>query len=458
MAETRNLSKNKIDMLNGPVAVKILLFALPLAASGILQQFFNAADIAVVGKFAGDDALAAVGANGPVVNLFVGAFIGIAVGTNVLIAQRIGRGENESVSDVVHTSILFGIISGIVLSIICIILTPILLKLIGVPEQVRDMAGLYIRIYFAGMPFAITYNFGAAILRSIGDTRRPMYCLIFSGIVNLGLNLIFVLVFKMSVAGVAIATDISNIVSASLVWIMLTRETSVIKLEPSRLHINKAALVGVLKLGGPAAIQSMVFSLSNICIQAGINSIGKYAIAGSAAAVNFEIFDFYMVTAFNQAAVTFIGQNFAAGKTDRCRRITKMCVLEALCCTVFLITIFFVFDDFWIGLYTSEPAVVKYAKIRMTHVLIFHWSTVFYEVVGSILRGQGKSMTPALITIIGSVGFRVLWISTVFKIWNSYEMLMNVYPCSWILTITMMVSAFVYVSKQQKKKSNQGTR
>lgn len=438
-------------MLNGPVAVRILLFALPLAASGILQQFFNAADIAVVGKFAGDDALAAVGANGPVVNLFVGAFIGIAVGTNVLIAQRIGRGENEGVSDVVHTSILFGILSGIVLSIICIIFTPVMLELIGVPEQVSDLAGLYIRIYFAGMPFAITYNFGAAILRSIGDTRRPMYCLIFSGFVNLGLNLIFVIVFKMSVAGVAIATDISNIVSASLVWIMLTREDSVIKLEPSRLRISKDALIGVLKLGGPAAIQSMVFSLSNICVQAGINSFGKYAIAGSAAAVNFEIFDFYMVTAFNQAAVTFIGQNFAAGKLDRCRRITKMCILEALCCMICLIALFFIFDDFWIGLYTSDPTVAEYAKIRMMHVLLFHWSIVFYEVVGSILRGQGKSMIPAVISIVGVVGFRVLWIYTVFQVWNSYEMLMNVYPCSWVLTIIMMVSTFVYVSKRQQK-------
>lgn len=438
-------------MLNGPVAIKILLFALPLAASGILQQFFNAADVAVVGKFAGGDALAAVGANGPVVNLFVGGFIGIAVGTNVMIAQRIGRGETEEVSNVVHTSLLFGIISGVVLTAICIAITPVLLEIIGVPEQVRGLAGLYIRIYFAGMPFAITYNFGAAILRSIGDTRRPMYCLIFSGFINLGLNLIFVIIFKMSVAGVAIATDISNIVSATLVWIMLMNEDSVVKLEPSKLSINKAALIGVLKLGGPAAIQSMVFSLSNICIQTGINSFGKYAIAGSAAALNCEIFDYYVVTAFNQAAVTFIGQNYAAGKMERCAKITKMCLLEALAAIVLMVGCFFIFYDFWINLYTSDSVVIEYAKIRMVHVVGFHWMIVFYEIIGSVIRGQGKSMTPAVITIIGSVGFRVLWIYTIFRIWNSLDVLMNVYPCSWVLTTSMMTCAYVIITRREKR-------
>lgn len=441
----------KLDMLNGPLAVKLLLFALPLAASSILQQLFNAADVAVVGKFAGGDALAAVGANSPVVGLFINAFVGIAVGTNVVLAQRIGRGEVKQIGKVVHTSIKFAIYSGVVLMLVGLVAAVQLLKVIGTPEEVLGQASLYLRIYFIGVPFAVVYNFGAAILRSVGDTKRPMICLVISGVINLVLNLFFVIVLKMGVAGVGIATSISNIVSALMVWRMLTGEESYIRLDPRELAIDRDTLVAVIKMGGPAAIQSMVFSVSNICLQAAINGFGTNAIAGSAAALNFEMFDFLMINSFNQAAVTFIGQNYAAGKHDRCKRIYLLCIAESMIGVLCMMGTFYFGRDFWVSLYTSDPAVMEYALVRMKIVMVPQFVAIIFEVTGSMLRGQGKSMTPAMITMIGSVGLRILWLLTVFRVWHTYESVMAVYPVSWIATDLMMVATALVISKRERR-------
>ncbi len=445
-------TKNRqMDMLNGPLAGKILLFALPLAFSSILQQLFNAADVAVAGRFAGPAALAAVGGNSPVVALFLNSFIGLAIGANVVIAQYIGRGEREKVTDVVHTAIAFSILMGFCLLVIGIIVAGPLLTLMGAPEEYLDQAILYFRIYSYGMPFFVVYNFGAAILRSVGDTKRPMYCLIFSGILNVALNLLLVIVFRLGVAGVAIATVIAGAASCFLVLRILTRETSEIALDLKKLRIDGDSLKKIIRIGAPAAIQSMVFSLSNICIQSGVNSFKTNAVAGSSAATNFEIFDYHMVSSFNQAAVTFTGQNFAARKYDRCKKISILCVVECLICVLLMIGLFFGFKDFWIGLYTTEAAVKQYAETRMRIVLTWHFLICTYEVLGSLMRGMGRSLLPAVITIIGSVCFRVLWILTVFA-WNhTFETLLLVYPASWVLTGSMMFITFLITVRSVKK-------
>lgn len=449
--KNKEISENRVDMLNGPVALKILMFALPIAVSGILQQLFNAADVAVVGKFAGGNALAAVGGNSPVINLFIGAFTGLSVGTNIVIAQMLGRKDVKGVERAVHTSMLFAVYSGIILMIVGMILAPKLLLVIGVPEDIIRPASLYLRIYFLGAPFAIVYNFGAAVLRSVGDTKRPMICLFCTGIVNLCLNLLFVIQFNLGVAGVGISTTVANILSAGAIVVLLCKEKSAVKLEISKLKMHKSILIKIIQIGGPAAIQSMVFSIANVSIQGGINSFGSKTIAGSAAALNFEVFDFYMITAFNQATVTFIGQNYAAGKTERCRKITYICVAEAVVGVLMMIATFFAAKTFWIGLFTSEDGIMSFAFTRMKYVLTVHFLCAIYEILGSSLRGKGYAMTPTVITVIGSVVFRVFWLMTIFKASHTYVTLLLVYPASWMLTNIMMITASAIVHKKSLK-------
>ena len=444
------ISKPKVDMLNGPVAMKILLFALPIAVSGILQQMFNAADVAVVGKFAGGSALAAVGGNSPLVNLFIGALSGLSIGTNIVIAQMIGRKDEEGISKAVHTSMLFAVYSGVVLMTVGMAAAPVLLQLIGSPDDVIGQATLYLRIYFIGLPFAVVYNFGAAVLRSIGDTKRPMICLLFTGVVNLLLNLLLVIVFHLGVAGVGIATTVANILSAAIIVMLLCREESSVRLQLSKLAVSRPILIKILKIGGPAAVQSMVFSIANVSIQGGINSFGSKTIAGSAAALNFEVFDFYMITAFNQATVTFVGQNYAAGKNDRCGRITMICMIEAAVGVMLMIAVFFAGKNFWIGLYTSDREIMELAFIRMKYVLVVHFMCSVFEILGSSLRGRGYGMTPTVITVIGSVVFRVMWLLTVFKKSHTFITLLLVYPASWIFTDIMMIIAYIVVEKKKK--------
>ena len=444
------ISKPKVDMLNGPVAMKILLFALPIAISGILQQMFNAADVAVVGKFAGGSALAAVGGNSPLVNLFIGALSGLSIGTNIVIAQMIGRRDGEGISKAVHTSMLFAVYSGVALMAVGMAAAPVLLQLIGSPDDVIDQATLYLRIYFIGLPFAVVYNFGAAVLRSIGDTKRPMICLLFTGVVNLLLNLLLVIVFHLGVAGVGIATTVANILSAAIIVMLLCREESSVRLQLSKLAVSRPILIKILKIGGPAAVQSMVFSIANVSIQGGINSFGSKTIAGSAAALNFEVFDFYMITAFNQATVTFVGQNYAAGKNDRCGRITMICMIEAAVGVMLMIAVFFAGKNFWIGLYTSDREIMELAFIRMKYVLVVHFMCSVFEILGSSLRGRGYGMTPTVITVIGSVVFRVMWLLTVFKKSHTFITLLLVYPASWIFTDIMMIIAYIVVEKKKK--------
>lgn len=442
---------NSIDMVNGPLVGKIIKFAMPIAASTILQQLFNSADVAVAGHFVGSNALAAVGSNSAVISMFVTLITGLSVGANVIIAKFIGENRKDKISNAVHTSFSFSILCGLFLLLVGMIISRPVLELISTPANVLDSAVLYLRIYFVGIPFIVIYNFCSSMLRSIGDTKRPLYCLIFSGIINVALNLFFVIVLKMGVAGVALATVLSNVFSTILVVVFLVREKSELKLDFKKLNLDKTVLKQIIVIGLPAGIQGMVFSVSNVCIQSGINSFGSDAVAGSSTGLNFEYFTYYIANAFSQAAVTFTSQNYGAGKIDRCQKTCHICWAEGMVFTAILSLIFVVKIDWWVMIYTSDPAVAEYAKIRMMHVMILEFMTCIYEVPCSVMRGLGRSLTPSILTVIGSCGFRILWLYTVFKKVHTFDMLMTVYPVSWIFTMSMVLTAYFIIIRKEKR-------
>lgn len=442
---------NSIDMVNGTLVGKIIKFAMPIAASTILQQLFNSADVAVAGHFVGSNALAAVGSNSAVISMFVTLITGLSVGANVIIAKFIGENRKDKISNAVHTSFSFSILCGLFLLLVGMIISRPVLELISTPANVLDSAVLYLRIYFVGIPFIVIYNFCSSMLRSIGDTKRPLYCLIFSGIINVALNLFFVIVLKMGVSGVALATVLSNVFSTILVVVFLVREKSELKLDFKKLNLDKTVLKQIIVIGLPAGIQGMVFSVSNVCIQSGINSFGSDAVAGSSTGLNFEYFTYYIANAFSQAAVTFTSQNYGAGKIDRCQKTCHICWAEGMVFTAILSLIFVVKIDWWVMIYTSDPAVAEYAKIRMMHVMILEFMTCIYEVPCSVMRGLGRSLTPSILTVIGSCGFRILWLYTVFKKVHTFDMLMSVYPVSWIFTMSMVLTAYFIIIRKEKR-------
>lgn len=446
--EQSQSSEKALDMLHGSLLKKIIFFALPIAASSILQLLFNSADVAVVGRFAESGALAAVGSNSVLVGLLVNLFVGLSVGTNVVIAQYIGQKRTKEVGTVVHTSMLFSMICGVVMMIIGLALSRFLLVLVDTPEDVLERALIYLRIYCIGIIFIIPYNFGAAILRSIGDTRRPLYCLIASGILNICLNLLLVIVFHLGVAGVAIATVISNAFSVSIVLYILCHENEMIRLQWNRLRIHGAALKRIIRIGAPAALQSAVFSISNICIQTAINSFGASAVAGMTVALNFESIGYYIVSAFAQAAVTFIGQNYGARQYGRCKKILRLCLAAGMIGAILVSFGFILTRNTVIRIFTVDPAEIEYAMARFRYAIPFLFLTSTYEVVGSALRGMGRSTLPAIFTVLGTVVFRVFWVYAVFPMWNSFQALIIVYPVSWMLTGGMMI---LYYFGQRRK-------
>ena len=428
------MERKEMDMLNGKLSGKLILFAIPLAFSSILQQLFNSADVAVVGRFAGDTALAAVGSCVALVGIFVNLIVGLSVGPNAALATLIGQKKREEISGMLHTVITFGLILGVVLMGIGLLTARVVLELSGTPESVMNEALFYIRIYFLSIPFMTIYNFGAAALRSFGDSRRPMYYLFISGIVNVILNLILVICFHLGVAGVAIATVISNVLSAGLVMLNLHRRKDEFQFRVQKMRIDGNALRRVLVIGIPAGIQGAIFAVSNVFIQSGINSFGEDAIAGSSLALNFEYFTYDIASAFAQAAVTFTSQNYGAGNLKRCKKIFWLCMLFGIVFTEILAIIFMIWDDFFVGIYTTSSAVAVYGLIRMHHVCSLEGLTATYEVESAALRGMGKSLEPSIITILGTVVFRLIWMITVFRWFPTYEMLTNVYVASWIFT------------------------
>ncbi|MBQ7193441.1 MAG: MATE family efflux transporter [Synergistaceae bacterium] len=442
MAQLRfhHSKRNNIDMLHGPLFGKILLFSLPLAASMILQQLFNSADVAVVGRFDSPQAMAAVGSNGAAINLMVNLFVGLSIGANVVVAKYIGKNETERIHDAVHTSITLAVISGILLLIWGLAAAKPLLTLMNTPEDIIDLAVVYFRIYFLGMPFIMLYNFGSAILRSKGDSQRPLWSLGTGGVINVILNLIFVIGFKLSVIGVALATVISNIVSALMILYYLLTEDEPFRLRFSELSLKWEYFSQILKIGLPAGVQGMLFSISNVTIQTAINSLGSFASAGSAAALNFDFLTYYVVAAFTQAAVTFTSQNYGAGDFGRCRRVFASTMSAGLLFTGLACLVCAVWRTEILSLYTVNPEVLKYAEIRMLNAVAFLWLCNIYEVSGGCLRGMGYSVLPAVIILLGCCVLRIIWVYTVFAWQNDFAMLMNVYPVSWAITgiVTMI--------------------
>ena len=448
MERVQKRRAGQMDMLNGPLTGKIVLFALPLAASSILQQLFNAADVAVVGRFAGNQALAAVGGNSSVINLLVNLFVGFSVGANVVIARYIGEGKTDKIHNTVHTVISMALICGAILAVLGNVVAEPLLKLMNTPTEVLPLAAVYLKIYFGGMPFFMVYNFGSAVLRSVGDTKKPLYCLILSGVINVGLNLLLVVVFQLSVVGVAVATVTANGVSAALILLFLRKSKESIRLDLRQLMLDREEMVKIIKIGAPAGLQGMVFSFSNVCIQSAINGFGTNAIAGSAAALNYEFFTFFVTSAFTQAAVTFTSQNYGARQYERCKRVWRISALLGVCGTGLLSIVFVSGRELFLSIFAADAAAVSYGAVRMLHIQVFSFMPPLYEVTGGVLRGMGYSMTPAVLTMFGSCAVRVIWIYTVFAWKPTLSVLFWVYPFSWIITITLVVGAYFLIGRK----------
>ena len=438
-----------MDMLHGSLWDKIIMFAIPLAIGSILQQMFNAVDVAVVGRFASSEALAAVGANTSVVTLVLGLFIGISVGSNVVIASYLGQGREEKISDAVHTSMMTAFLSGLMLLAVSLLIARPILTLMATPPEVLDLAVLYLRIYAVGMPFIMIYNFGAAVLRSVGDTRRPLYCLILTGGLNAGLNMFFVIICHMSVDGVALATVISNVAAAGMIIYFLLHEEEPIRLHPDRMRIQRDEFLRIIKIGLPAGLQSVVFSLSNVFIQAGVNSFGYEAVAGASIGQNFEFITYFMINGFNQAAVTFTSQNYGARNAKRCLRTLLLCLAFAAVSNAALVGVIYLNKDFMISLFTKDASVAAYAATRLSCVLILQWIASSYEVCGAALRGLGHSMTPALLTVLGTCVIRIIWVNTISARYHDFRVLMACYPVTWVITGIMVVGAYIYVWKKE---------
>ena len=440
----------EIDMTNGPLLGKIVRFAIPLAISGILQLLFNAADMIVVGRFAGANALAAVGATGALINLIVTLFMGLSVGTNVLVAQYYGGDHQKDLSETVHTSILASLLFGVVLIGIGMVLARPILTAMATPADVLDQAVLYMRIYFIGMPVMMLYNFGAAILRAVGDTQRPLYFLVIAGVVNVVLNLFFVIVLHMDVAGVATATDISQAVSALLVLRCLIKTDGPYQVDLRRLTIKKDKLLRMVKIGLPAGIQGASFSISNVLIQSSINSFGSMAMAGNTAAANIEGFVGMGVDAFSQAALSFTGQNMGAGKPQRIRKIILLCMGMGIGVGLVLGVGCRLAGPQLLGFYTEDPQVIDYGLRRMNYVCVLQCVAATMGVMVGVLRGMGSSIAPMAITMTFVCGFRVVWLFTVFAAAPSLEMLYISYPITWALAAFCDLLFYFHLKRKLK--------
>lgn len=438
----------EIDMTNGPLLGKIVTFAVPLALSGILQLLFNAADMVVAGQFAGSQALAAVGSTGALINLIINLFIGLSVGVNVLVARYYGSGQQKDLSETAHTAILTSLVSGVALIFIGFALSRPLLTLMGTPDDVIDHSVLYMRIYFAGMPVIMLYNFGAAVLRAVGDTRRPLYFLTLAGVVNVCLNLFFVIVLKMGVAGVATATVLSQCISAALVLRCLVKSDAAYRIDLKKLCIAKEKLIQMMKIGIPAGIQGATFSVSNVIIQSTINSFGSVAMAGATASSNLEGFLWTVVDAFTQAAQSFTSQNYGARKPGRVSRVMAICLAMAVGCSIAMGGGAYLGGHTLLGLYTSDEQVIEYGLRRMLITCVPYFTIALMNVLVGMLRGLGSSIMPMIMSIIGTCGLRIVWIYTIFSLNPTWEVLFLSYPISWLVTGVFQLICYFFVKKK----------
>ncbi len=442
--------ESSMDMLHGPLTGKLIWFAMPIAASSMLQQLFNAADTAVVGRFADANALAAVGTNGEIVALLVSLSLGLAVGVNVLLARLIGSDQQEVIPEAVHRALGIALLLGGFGAIVGQWLARPLLTLIHTPEGILEQAVLYLRIYFAGYPSLMLYDFGAGILRAKGDSRRPFVILTASGVLNVLLNLVFVIAFGMGVAGVAVATDLASCFAAAGALWLLHRENGAFHVSIRKLTCRSGHSSKLLQIGIPAALQGAVFCFANIFVQASVNRFGEIAAAGSAIAMNFEYFGYYMITAFGQAATTFTSQNYAAGNQSRCNRVLWLCLLGSVVCSAVITVPLTAFRSGAAGLFTQDPAVARQAGLRILLILLFEPICGFYEVPAGYLRGMGYSNLPAVLTILGTCLLRIVWIETVFRRIGTLQSLFVVFPISWVVTAILMWGAMLWNRGRQR--------
>lgn len=453
MSNRKGGSRFEMDMCSGSVLNKMLLFALPLMCSSILQLLFNAADIIVVGQFAGDDSLAAVGSTTSLINLLTNLFVGLSVAANVLVARFYGAQRQRDLKITVHTSMTVSIVGGLALTVIGVAATPAILELMQSPPEVLELAVIYLRIYFLGMPAMMIYNFGSAILRAVGDTRRPLYFLFASGVVNVVLNLVFVICCHMGVMGVAIATVISQTISAACILWCMVREEGGMHLDWRSLGIDRYKLVRLLKIGLPAGIQGMLFSLSNVCIQSSVNAFGATIVAGNSAASNIEGFVYVAMNAFYQATISFTSQNVGARRYERVNRIlwtAQGCVIAV---GVLLGVGAWFFNEPLLGLYTNSAQVVEAGRVRLSIIAIPYALCGMMEVVVGSLRGLGKSVMPMIVSLMGACVFRLVWLATVFQIqqFHTIEVIYISYPISWILTTLVHFICFIIVRRKLAK-------
>lgn len=451
--------KYEMDMCSGSILKKMLMFTLPLMLSSILQLLFNAADIVVVGRFAGDNSLAAVGSTTALINLLTNLFVGLSIGANVTAARNYGGKREDALSRTVHTAVTISIISGVILTVIGVVGTKEMLRLMSTPDEIIDLAADYLRIYFAGITATTIYNFGSALLRAIGDTKRPLYYLLAAGAVNVVLNLLFVIVFKMDVSGVALATIISESLSAFLVIRCLMRETGAIKLELKKLRVHKAELISIIRIGLPAGFQGIVFALSNVVIQSSVNLFGNIVVAGNSAAANIEGFVYMAMNSFYQATLSFMSQNFGAGEY---KRLNKILACGELCVVVVGLVLgnaAVLFGNQLLSIYSDSPEVIAAGMVRLHYISKVYFLCGIMDVLVGALRGIGYSVLPMVVSLLGACGLRLLWIATVFQIpqFHKIEVVYLSYAITWIITAGVHFLCYVIVRKKVTRKYEQGT-
>lgn len=441
-------SKYTMDMCNGPLLKKIILFAIPLMLSGVLQLLFNAADVIVVGRFTGNEALAAVGSTSSLINLLINLFVGVSVGANVLLGKHIGARDEESASKTVHTAVTFSLVVGIAMIFVGFFLSRPLLELMGTPEDVINLSVLYMRIYFVGMPAFMFYNFGAALLRAVGDTKRPLYFLTLAGIINVIFNLIFVIVFHMGVAGVALATIISEGISAFLVFLCLKGADGVLHLDHRSFSFHKDVAIQMMKIGLPAGLQGCIFSVSNVLIQSSVNSFGSIAMAGNTASANLEGFVYNAMNSLYQTSLSFTSQNMGAKKYKRVDKILIECLVIVMIVGIVMGGGAYLIGTSLLSIYSSDPQVISYGLLRMSLICVPYFLCGMMDVFVGSLRGMGYSVMPMLVSLTGACLFRIVWIFTIFATNRSLFVLYFSYPVSWALTATAHLICYMIVRKK----------
>ncbi len=444
--------KYEVDMINGPLLGKIIIYAIPIMLSGILQITFNAADLIVVGKFAGSNAMAAVGSTGSLVNLLVNLFNGLAIGTNVLVAKAYGAGQSKALKNAVHTAVAVSLFGGVILIFVGLIFSKPILRLMDTPPEIIDGAALYLKIYFAGMPITMLYNFGSAVLRAIGDTKRPLYFLALAGVINVGLNVVLVCLFHMDVAGVAIATVVSQAVAVILVVRVLMKSETAYKLIWKEVRIYKRELIDMLRIGLPAGLQSCLFSLSNVMIQSSVNSFGAAVVAANTAASNVEGLVYTGMNSIYQTAISFSGQNYGAGKIKRIKKITFICLGTVTVVGLLLSSVIMLLAEPLLGLYGTPAEDISFGILRLDYVCKLYFLCGIMEVFVGILRGMGYAVMPMLVSLSGACLLRIIWIMTVFRYYNTLESLYISYPVTWTVTSLAHAACLIYVFRKMKHK------